>query len=126
MYSSHFSREKIFVCVGKNNPLASKKNVIPEDLLPYSFVLYSDETHHVFDKLVEQVGSLHVLFTTNNTDAMVNAVVEGLAITIGYRFPNLNHSYVTSGEIVFLDLNQFGQPSISLGWIRTEDRWNGY
>jgi DNA-binding transcriptional LysR family regulator len=116
------TEEKVSIGVGRNSPLASLKSVKPTDLLSYSFVLYNDD--HVLkfiDNLKERIGPIHILFTTNNVDAITNALKKGLAITAGYTFSFIKSNSILNEDVVKLDIEQFDQLSLSLGWVMAEN-----
>jgi DNA-binding transcriptional LysR family regulator len=65
-----------------------------------------------------QFGPLHILFTTNNMDAIRNSVMENLAITIGPDYTVKNDPYVMNGEGVPLIIADYEHdyPGMAVVW----------
>ncbi|MEK3984034.1 LysR family transcriptional regulator [Paenibacillus sp. FSL K6-3166] len=78
---------KIVVGVHPQSPLALNTIITPEQLVGQTLVLYDD--HYIQDfveRYLLKVGPMNILFTSNNTRAIDNAVASGLAITIGMDY----------------------------------------
>lgn len=78
---------KIVVGVHPNSPLALNTMITPEQLVGQTLVLYDD--HYIQDfveRYLLKVGPMNILFISNNTRAIENAVAAGLAITIGMDY----------------------------------------
>ncbi|WP_440960414.1 LysR family transcriptional regulator [Paenibacillus nitricinens] len=78
---------KIVVGVHPQSPLALNTIITPEQLVGQTLVLYDD--HYIQDfveRYLLEVGPMNILFTSNNTRAIDNAVASGLAITIGMDY----------------------------------------
>ncbi|MGG1674325.1 LysR family transcriptional regulator [Neobacillus sp. NRS-1170] len=115
-------RGKIVVGVGKDSPLAPKKNILPTELVNYPIVLYNEDYVHEFiDHFTEKFGPINKMFTSNNATAVLGALLEGLAITVGYDFSFINNPFVSNGTLVMLEINQFEQDPLLLGWVRSKD-----
>ncbi|MGG1662309.1 LysR family transcriptional regulator [Brevibacillus sp. NRS-1366] len=114
---------KMVVGVSKSSPLAFQDSVTPEELRRHSFVLYNDEYVRWFvEDFAAKYGPVDILFTTNNTDAIRNAVRENMAVTIGLDYSFIHEPYLQNIDLVTLDLEVPGQQPIYLGWVRSEER----
>lgn len=114
---------KMVVGVSKNSPLAFQDSVTPEELRRHAFVLYNDEYVRWFvDDFAATHGPVDILFTTNNTDAIRNAVRENMAVTIGLDYSFIHEPYLQNIDLVTLDLELPDQQPIYLGWVRSEAR----
>ncbi|OBZ10269.1 LysR family transcriptional regulator [Bacillus sp. FJAT-26390] len=117
--NEHFSFEKLLegkmvVGVNKNSPLAFEKKITPEQLAGQTLVLYDDKVLvDDTNALIAKHGKANILFTTNNTKAIQNAVKRGLAITVGleYSFRD-DHS-----EIVPIELDMPNASPVHYGWV---------
>ena len=114
---------KMVVGVSKNSPLAYQDSVTPDELRQYSFVLYNDDYVKWFaDDFGAKYGPIDILFTTNNTDAIRNAVRENMAVTIGLDYSFIHEPYLQYTDLVTLDFAIPDQQPIYLGWVRSEER----
>ncbi|OKP99514.1 LysR family transcriptional regulator [Paenibacillus sp. P46E] len=117
--SEHLTFEKLLegkmvVGVSKDSPLASEKKITPEQLVGQPLVLYDDEDLWDHTKaLISRFGQANILFTTNNTKAIQNAVNRGLAITIGleYSFTDI------LPEIVPIAFDMPSLTPVQYGWV---------
>lgn len=117
-----FWEGKIVIGVGKNSPLASQKRINAQELVKYPFVLYDEDYVHEFiNQFTDRVGPLQTMFTSNNTVAILYALEAGLAITCGYDFSFFNSPKSLKGEIVMLEIDNFEQSPIVLGWVRSKN-----
>lgn len=85
---------KIVVGVHQDSPLALHAIITPEQLVGQTLVLYDD--YYIKDyvkRYLADYGPVNILFVSNNTRAIENAVAEGLAITIG-----LDYSFIKTSE----------------------------
>ncbi|MEC0089480.1 LysR family transcriptional regulator [Paenibacillus macquariensis] len=85
---------KIVVGVHPNSQLALHKIITPEQLVGQTLALYDDD--YILDYVernLSQYGPVNLLFVSNNTRAIENAVAGGLAITIG-----LDYSFIRTAE----------------------------
>lgn len=68
-------RGKMIVAASIDSPLAFADAVTPEEVRKYPIVIYNDDRMWEFvNYLSAQFGQLDVLFSTNNLDAIRNAV----------------------------------------------------
>ncbi|OKP81879.1 LysR family transcriptional regulator [Paenibacillus sp. P3E] len=117
--SEHLTFEKLLegrmvVGVSKDSPLAFEKKITPEQLVGQPLVLYDDEDLWDHTKaLISRFGQANILFTTNNTKAIQNAVNRGLAITIGleYSFTDI------LPEIVPIAFDMPSLTPVQYGWV---------
>ncbi|MGY0692745.1 hypothetical protein ACW2QC_08105 [Virgibacillus sp. FSP13] len=63
----------------------------------------------VINDLTTQFGPADILFSTNNLDAIRNAVLENLAITIAPDYTVKNDPYARTGEIVPIEIANLEQ-----------------
>ncbi|MEH6942241.1 LysR family transcriptional regulator [Bacillus sp. JJ722] len=116
-----FWEGKMVIGAGKNSPLASQKSIDAQELLKYLFVLYDEDYVHEFKKCFnEKIGPLNTMFTSNNSVAIIRALSEGLTITCGYDFSFFNSPFVKNGDIVSIDIDNFEQSPIKIGWVRSK------
>lgn len=110
---------KLVVGVSKNSPLALEKTITPEQLQQETMALYDDDyIRWVMARFVERYGPVDILFTSNNTEAIQNAVKEQLAVTVGldYSFRNSERSMVT------IPLEIPNLESVYYGWVRRQEK----
>lgn len=108
---------KMVVGVRKESSLARKETIKPEDLIHETLVLYNDEyIHQYVTETLSNYGVPDILFTTNNTDAIKNAVKRGLAVTLGidYSFDNRE---LREREIVMVDIEEGEHESVFLALV---------
>lgn len=87
---------KIVVGVHPHSPLAQNTTITPDLLVGQTLVLYDDYyIQDYVERYLANYGPINILFISNNTRAIDNAVAEGLAITIG-----LDYSFLKSSEVV--------------------------
>ncbi|AJS61221.1 LysR family transcriptional regulator [Paenibacillus sp. IHBB 10380] len=105
---------KMVVGVNKNSPLAFEKKITPKQLVGQTLVLYDDkDLWDDTNALISKYGNANILFTTNNTKAIQNAVKRGLAITIG-----LEYSFADNiSDIVLIELDIPNLKPIHYGWV---------
>lgn len=73
---------KMVVCVNEHSPLRLESAITPAKLAKQTFVLYDDEHIRDFmDQFVASYGEVDILCISNNTQAIYNAVKEGIAVT---------------------------------------------
>ncbi|AQT83374.1 LysR family transcriptional regulator [Paenibacillus larvae subsp. pulvifaciens] len=109
---------KIVVGVNKNSPLAIEKAITPEQLMHQTLVLYDDERirNSIID-LCSQYGELNILFISNNTRAIQNAVRQELGVTIKFDYLFTNNIINDQKEIVPIELTIPNLKPISYGWV---------
>ncbi|GIP40503.1 transcriptional regulator [Paenibacillus sp. J31TS4] len=111
---------RLVVAVNRQSPLRFHHTVAPEELAALPLVLYKDESVSAYLKqLEEKAGPMNVLFSTNHTETIRRAVLEGLAATVGLDF-----SFRGAGsDLVTLPLAAPGPiPPRYLGWLRSADK----
>ncbi|MEH6942078.1 LysR family transcriptional regulator [Bacillus sp. JJ722] len=114
---------KMKIYVNKNSPLVFYESITPQELLQHTLVLYNgDYIKWFIDDFMKNYGPLKVFFTSNDTNVVMNAVLKGLAISIGPSYSTSNNPYLNSGEIVTIDLVYHVPLSISLGWIHLKNK----
>ena len=113
---------KMKVYASKSSPLASQKFITPEQLMTQNVILYNgDYVKRFTNKLISQFGPLNMLFTTDNSAVIKKAIVEGLGISLAPDFTFKNDPDVLSGEIVPLEIIEFEQENVGLGWVRSDN-----
>jgi len=113
---------KMVAGVSKDSPLAFHDTVSPEELRRLPFVLYADEYVKWFvEDFSATYGPVDILFTTNNTTAIRNAVRENLAVTLGIDYSFIDEPYLSNQDILTLDLDIPKQP-VYLSWVRSKER----
>jgi LysR family transcriptional activator of glutamate synthase operon len=113
---------KMMVAVGKTSPFALQKSITPQQLITQNIVLYNGDYVKLFaNNLMSKFGPLNILFTSDNTEVIKKATVEGLGVTILPDFCFKNDPDVLSGEIVPVEIIEYEQETIGLGWVRSEN-----
>lgn len=113
---------KMMVAVSKTSPLALLKTITPQQLMTQNVILYNgDYVKRFANKLISQFGPLNMLFTTDNSAVIKKAIVEGLGISLAPDFTFKNDPDVLSGEIVPLEIIEFEQENVGLGWVRSDN-----
>ncbi|CAM3174083.1 LysR family transcriptional regulator [Filibacter tadaridae] len=116
-------RGKMVVAASKHSSLAFSESVTPQEIRNHSLVIYNDDRMWEFiDDFTSLCGKVSILFSTNNLDAIRNAVLENLAITIGPDYTVETDSSVTSGEVVPVTITELVQdyPGMALVWSKTK------
>ncbi|MFS0918262.1 LysR family transcriptional regulator [Brevibacillus sp. 179-C 1.1 NHS] len=114
---------KMVVGVGKNSALAYQTSITPDELRHYPFVLYNDAYVRSFvDDFAENYGPVEILFTSNNTDAILGAIRQNLAVTIGLDYSFMHEHPLRDAELITLDLDIPYQQPVYLGWVRSAER----
>lgn len=113
---------QVKVFVGRSSPLASLKSITPEQLMSQNVILYNgDYVRRFADHLISTFGPMNILFTSDNTEVIKNAISEGFGISFGPDFALKNDPFVLSGEIVPIEIKGYEQVTICLGWVRSEN-----
>jgi LysR family transcriptional regulator, transcription activator of glutamate synthase operon len=113
---------KMMVAVSKTSPLALHKTITPQQLMTQNVILYNGEYVKRFaNKLISQFGQLNILFTTDNSAVIKKGIIEGLGISLVPDFTIKNDPDVLSGEIVPLEIKEYEQENVGLGWVRSEN-----
>ncbi|PFB13694.1 LysR family transcriptional regulator [Bacillus cereus] len=114
---------KIVIGVNKNSPLALEKTITPEQLVNQTLVLYDDEyIRDSINDLLSKYGKANILFISNNTQAIQNAVHQELAITIGVDYSFANNLVDAPKEIISIELVVPNLPPLSYGWVLGKDK----
>ncbi|WP_312149853.1 LysR family transcriptional regulator [Paenibacillus odorifer] len=96
---------KIVVGVHPQSPLALNSILTPDQLVGQTLVLYDDPyIKDYVERYLSGYGPINLLFVSNNTRAIENAVAEGLAITIGLDYSFLKISEMTSAFMKTIEL----------------------
>ncbi|OMD90426.1 LysR family transcriptional regulator [Paenibacillus odorifer] len=96
---------KIVVGVHPQSPLALNSILTPDQLVGQTLVLYDDPyIKDYVERYLSDYGPINLLFVSNNTRAIENAVAEGLAITIGLDYSFLKISEMTSAFMKTIEL----------------------
>ncbi|OMD74194.1 LysR family transcriptional regulator [Paenibacillus odorifer] len=96
---------KIVVGVHPQSPLALNSILTPDHLVGQTLVLYDDPyIKDYVERYLSGYGPINLLFVSNNTRAIENAVAEGLAITIGLDYSFLKISEMTSAFMKTIEL----------------------
>lgn len=113
---------KMMVAVSKTSPLALHKTITPQQLMTQNIILYNGEYVKRFvSNIISQFGPLNILFTTDNSAVIKKAIIEGLGISLVPDFTIKNDPDVLSGEIVPLEIKEYEQENVGLGWVRSEN-----
>ena len=110
------------VYVSKTSPLALNKTITPQQLMTQNVILYNgDYVKRFANDLMRKFGPMNILFTSDNTEVIKKAILEGLGISFGPDFSHKNDPYVVRGEIVPLKIINYEQEKIGVGWVRSEN-----
>lgn len=111
------------VYVSKHSALAFLDTITPHELLNQTLVTYKSELMQCFVKdFFTKYKPMKILFTANNMDGVLQAIIEGLAITFAPDFLMKNYFPVMNGEIIPIDLVNHGPVNISIGMVRSKDK----
>ena len=114
-------KQKVYV--SKHSPLAFVGTITPQDILDQTLVTYNGEFMQDFiQDFFNKYKPLKVLFTSNNADGVLQAIIESLAITFAPDFIMKNYSPVINGDIIPIDLMNHRTVNISLGLVRSENK----
>ncbi|MBB2482515.1 LysR family transcriptional regulator [Bacillus sp. APMAM] len=113
---------KMVVAVNKDSHLSSEKSVTPEMLIKETLVLYEDDIIKNFlEENVAKFADIDVLFATNNTFAIENAVEEGVAVTVGLDF-SFHKNRKNNQNIMTIDLKTPNKNIVPYGWVRHKNK----
>ncbi|MFE6167808.1 LysR family transcriptional regulator [Viridibacillus arvi] len=114
---------KMVVGVPSDLPLAKQKRITPEQLLEYPLVVYRDDfILWYLNNIIARYGKPNILFNTNNTVAIQNAVKNG-ALTFGLDYSCQHLSRLNESPIVIIDLDIANYNYIQLGIVHTKNRY---
>ena len=110
---------KLVVGVNEQSPLRWEHVITPEKLINQTFVLYDDEhIRNYMSQFVKEHGEIDILFISNNTQAIHNAVKEGIALTIG-----IDYSFKKdSQQIIPITLETPHIERFYYGWVHASDK----
>ncbi|MCK9860468.1 LysR family transcriptional regulator [Paenibacillus sp. ATY16] len=112
-------------CVNKNSPLALRERVKAEDLMRYPLALYNEDYIDWYVKhLNEHYGATNLLFTTNNLEAIRQALDDELAITLGLNYSFNYGNYRNYPTYKILDIDLPTAPPVPLGWMQSKSKSN--
>lgn len=113
------SKPKVYV--SKHSPLAFLTTITPHELLDQTLVKYNSELMHCFvQDFFDKYKPMKILFTANNMDGVLQAVIQGMAITFAPDFLMENYHPVIMEDIIPIDLVNHGPVNISIGLVRSE------
>lgn len=114
---------KMKVYVKKDSPFAISKKITPEELLQQKFVLYNGDYIRWFTgNFQRDIGELTILFSSNHTEELLRAILNGSAITLGPNFSLKNHPYLINGELVEVDIVNYEPVNSTLGVITSKKK----
>lgn len=93
---------KTIAYVGKNSPLATKKEISLKEIIEYPLVLFNERysmSNHL-RYLLKQYGTPNILFSSSNSDAMRKVIAESMAIGFYSDISLKTDIYIQNNEIV--------------------------
>lgn len=90
---------KIYAYVSSDSPLANNKFVTPKDLYMHPFVLYNSNLWLNFVEEHFYGFPTNILFRSNNTSSVLEAVSDGIGIGFTTNIALKNNIYLMSGKI---------------------------
>lgn len=114
-------KQKVYV--SKHSSLACLDTLTPQDILDQTLVTYNGEFMQYFvQDFFNNYKPLKTLFTSNNMDGVLQAILESVAITFAPDFVMKNYPPVINGDIIPIDLVNHRTVNISLGLVRSENK----
>ncbi|WP_079478062.1 LysR family transcriptional regulator [Halobacillus salinus] len=114
---------KMVAGVHEQYPLASLDEISPAQLIEETLVLYNDDYIKTFTQdTLSPYGSVDILFTTNNTEAIKRAVQSGIAVTIGMDYSFRSRVPYSSQPIIPVDIEGAGDEALYLALIRRKGK----
>ncbi|MFC7785390.1 LysR family transcriptional regulator [Rossellomorea sp. GCM10028870] len=95
---------KACACVSKHSHLYHKDFLSEEDILNEKMVIYNSKRAKSLNE--QYVRNSPTLFTSNNTEVLKAAVLDGQAICIIYDFTFKNHPDVLNGNLAIIPLRK--------------------
>ncbi|WP_235617740.1 LysR family transcriptional regulator [Brevibacillus brevis] len=112
-------RPKVYV--SKHSPLAFLSTITPHELLDQTLVTFNSESMQCFvQDFFNKYKPLRILFTANNMEGVLQAIIDGLAFTFAPDFQMKNYHPVIKGDIIAIDLVNHGPVNISIGLVKSE------
>lgn len=113
---------KINILLPKSSSLASNKSISAEELRQQTIVLYKDDYLDWFvDDFSSTFGSLNIMLTTHNIEAIRSVVQKELGVTIGFNFL-LYDTLQRNGLISHIPLEEYQDERIEIGWTYLEKK----
>ncbi|WP_018758116.1 LysR family transcriptional regulator [Paenibacillus terrigena] len=114
---------RIVAGVSRQSPLALRNTVTAEQLRNETLAIYQDDYVTWFVQYFqEKYGSVNLLYTSNNTDAIRTSVINHQAVTLGMDFSFLHGPDLFASKIITLELESIDQQPVYLGWVRAEGK----
>ncbi|MBP0725351.1 LysR family transcriptional regulator [Bacillus sp. RG28] len=114
-------KQKVYV--SKHSPLANLSSVTPQELLNQTLVTYKGEFMQYFIKeFFNKYKPLRILFTSNNIEGVLQAIIENSAITFSPDFIMKNYQPIIKGDILPIDLVNHEPVNFSIGLVLPEDK----
>ncbi|WP_042356791.1 LysR family transcriptional regulator [Bacillus rubiinfantis] len=114
---------QMVLAVSRFTPLATQTTMMKQELKELTFVIYKDEIIKKYlEKLESEIGSIRILFSSNNTDAINTAVKNGLAVTIGPNYSFFNSPDAIKGDIVTVPIISPQTAPVYLGWLKHKEK----
>ncbi|MEH6996239.1 LysR family transcriptional regulator [Neobacillus drentensis] len=114
---------KLKLFVSKLSPLAFYETITPAGLHNQKLVLYDSIILREFiGKYFNHYKDIHLLFTSNDSHFIAEAVNQNIAITFSPDFAFKNNPQVLNGNIVSIDLKDFGPVDVSLCWTKSHKK----
>jgi DNA-binding transcriptional LysR family regulator len=108
---------KVLLCVGKDSPLANKKEVSLNEIISYPIVSFNSKYNmntYMFS-LLEKHGKPNILITSENSEATKKVIVENLAVGFYTDISLKNDPYITSGQILPIKIKECKNSYSTLG-----------
>lgn len=112
---------KFKLFVNRHSALSFNKTVKAEELVNHSFVLYEEQqfkeaiSNHLIVNECQRI-----LFTTNNIQIILDAVLQNLAITLAPSFTLKSNQYLENEDIISVDIEELSDVILQFGWIRSK------
>ena len=114
-------KQKVYV--SKHSPLAFTDAISSHEILDQTLVTYYGEFMQYFvHEFFNKNQPMKILFTSNNSDGILQAIIESLAITFAPDFIMKNYPPVINGDIIPVDLVNHSGLNISFGLVLSEDK----
>jgi DNA-binding transcriptional LysR family regulator len=112
--------DKVVIGMSRQSPLASSRQLTVEDLKGQRLALYPDD---YISQIVAELGdAVEVLFTSNNIDAIVRALLENWAVTVATHYSVRGNRYFEQGEMVAIPLQRPGRDRFYLCAVQSKDQ----
>lgn len=111
LYTGH-----VCVCAGKKSPLFYQDFLTPDELAGEKMVIYNSEGGISFNS--KYIKNEQILFSSNNTEVLRSAILDGHAFSFVYNFTFKNNPDVKNGNLAIIP---FKEPELIY-----EDFWTLY